>query len=561
MQKLMEAVRAGLNHNSVEIPQTDYSRTYFDKEEQATVFLSFSENGARARVLQGRGGSLEAAVQDAVKKGEGVTADAVKLDILTGIQPVNKDTSWININRHALTYKRREDGLMFGDRISPLMFLPEEVEAYGMIRGGKLQQEHIFRAFDKHQLLTEDRLSKEIITEEWHDVYKFRTHSFYIDDDGYRELFRGHRVFNELQAGDLKEAVKLSRDNYFTQAVNAQGKFVYSFQPQDNQVPKGYNILRHAGTAYSMLEIQEFFPEEQLQRTIEKTIRYLLKKVKRIEVNGTDAQVIVENDNIKLGGNGLGIIALAQYTKVTGDRQYIPLMRDMAKWMLTIQDETGKFSVHKQIYSSKEHTDFVSHYYSGEAILSLVRLYQVDPDEAWLDAAEGEANYLIHRRDSKETKKTITHDHWLLYALNELHQERPKEDYAAHSYFIAEAIMDTQRLDQHEVDREWVGSYEMKGIPRSTPTACRTEGLGAVYRLAQRQEKKDMAERCRHAMAEAVKFQLQMQFQPESVLYLDHKKLCLGALHESLTSYEIRNDYTQHNISSFLSLYKILLEK
>jgi len=39
---------------------------------------------------------------------------------------------------------------------------------------------------------------------------------------------------------------------------------------------------------------------------------------------------------------------------------------------------------------------------------------------------------------------------------------------------------------------------------------------------------------------------------------LTNPKKYLGAFHKSLTDYEIRIDYTQHNISSILEYYKIL---
>lgn len=562
MKQLMEQVLQGLNGKKADIPETSFKQAYINEEQHITVFLSVSIQNARAHVFQGKGKSLKAAVEAAVEQAGNCNADAVKLDVVTEIAPAKKDTSWMNISKEAITYKRRADGFMIGKEISPLMFLPEEVEAYGMIRGGKLQKEHIFRAFEKHGLLEDAMFTKEMISEEWMDVYKFRTAGFYLGSEGYHALFRGHREYEELASDDLREAVKLTRDHYFTQVVNSQGKYVYSFEPQDNHVAKGYNILRHAGTTYSMLETYEMMPEERLLRTVEKAIRYLLKRVRQLPVeNGKDVEVVVEADNIKLGGNGLSIIALAKYTQVTGDRQYVPLMRNMARWMKSIQDETGKFAVHKQVYSTGEQTEFISHYYSGEAILGLVRLYQVDPDEMWLDMAGQEADYLINRRDKKETKKTIAHDHWLLYALNELHQERPEEQYEKHAYFIAEAIMETQRLNPEDVDREWIGSYEMKGIPRSTPNACRSEGIGAVYQLALRKKDESMAERCRKAVLAALKFQLQMQFKKESVLYLDHKTFCLGAVHQSLIDYEVRNDYTQHNISSFIAGFHILSEE
>src|SRR5699024_1236113 len=110
-----------------------------------------------------------------------------------------------------------------------------------------------------------------------------------------------------------------------------------------------------------------------------------------------------------------------------------------------------------------EKFDFTSHYYPGEAILALVRLYQIDKKEVWLDVAEKAANFLINIRDKNDTIDTIAHDHWLLYGLNDLYRERNKDMYLDHSFFIAEAIMKTQITETNASRTELIGGY----VPKS----------------------------------------------------------------------------------------------
>jgi hypothetical protein len=43
-------------------------------------------------------------------------------------------------------------------------------------------------------------------------------------------------------------------------------------------------------------------------------------------------------------------------------------------------------------------------------------------------------------------------------------------------------------------------------------------------------------------------------------MYLPNPPRALGGFHTSLTDYEIRIDYVQHNISSLLGLYRALGE-
>ncbi|WP_233254356.1 glycoside hydrolase family protein [Salipaludibacillus keqinensis] len=541
---------------------TKYTNAYKTKDGDVVVFLSFSNKYMRAYVATGKGKDVQSAIEEAIsvyRKNKAVNFKpvSVKLDVVTMLLPVKKDQSRININKDEVFYRRGEDGLALSEDFSAA-FLPEEVEAYRMIKNRHIQKDRVFDAFEKHFLLPEQKITKNFIGNDFMDLFKFRTDSHYIDKDGYLPLHRGHRTYEDLSKEDLWKAIELTKDNYYKQVVNSKGKYIYSYMPQEVTQADDYNILRHAGTTYSMLETYELMPDENLMKAIERAIKYLLTKVKDIEINGHKAQVVVEKNKCKLGGNGLSIVTLAKYTQLTGNKEYVPLMQDMATWMGQLQDETGKFAVHKQVFSTGEDSGFVSHYYPGEAILSLVRLYQVDKNEKWLDLAENEANYLINIRDKEADLDSIAHDHWLLYALNDLYRERPKDMYMKHAFFISEAIVKAQRLDKKEYNSEWIGSFEQPGTPRSTPAACRSEGLCAAYRMAMDHGHKKEADQYKKTIIETIKFQLQMQLKPESVMYYTNKKLCLGAFHAGLKNYELRNDYTQHNISSLIAFYNIL---
>ncbi len=54
-----------------------------------------------------------------------------------------------------------------------------------------------------------------------------------------------------------------------------------------------------------------------------------------------------------------------------------------------------------------------------------------------------------------------------------------------------------------------------------------------------------------------VGFLLQTQIGPEKALYFDDPEKCLGAFHGTLTDYEIRIDYVQHNISALLAFSRL----
>jgi hypothetical protein len=148
----------------------------------------------------------------------------------------------------------------------------------------------------------------------------------------------------------------------------------------------------------------------------------------------------------------------------------------------------------------------------------------------------------------------LPHDHWLLYGLNELYRLRPNPLYLSHSRRIVDAIITSQH--RNNVDLDWIGGFYSP--PRSTPAATRTEGLCAAYQL--QQEFNGATEGIVETAELALRFQLQTQLTPESVMYLPEPQRALGGFRRSLTEFEVRIDYVQHNISSLLCWSALLNE-
>lgn len=359
----------------------------------------------------------------------------------------------------------------------------------------------------------------------------------------------------------LLGAISLTKNNYYKKVVKKNGKYIYSYLPEESNKKKDYNILRHAGTTYSILEAYELMPDDELLKVAESAINYIIGKINFFEINGNKVSVVVEKDTIKLGGNALAIIMLAKYSQITKNHEYIELMQNMANYICETQDMDGEFVIQKQRYSTKERYNFKSEYYPGEAILSLVRLYQLDGNIGWLNCAQLASHYLIRVRDRYANINTITHDHWLLYALNELYHEQPQDMYIEHTLLITKSIIKSQVIGNIE-NPHWNGAYRIPYLRlESTPTACRSEGLCAAYHLLHDKGYSKEAVKIKNAIDEGIGFQLQNQVRHESVTPYKNKKLCIGAFKRGLTMHDLRIDFTQHNISSLIAYYKILLNQ
>jgi len=354
----------------------------------------------------------------------------------------------------------------------------------------------------------------------------------------------------------LNHSINLA-GNYLGKIVDHQGIFVYEYVPTtQTKSTENYNILRHAGTIYSMIKIYNQTKEGNLLDSIERSIDYLLNQVK--SYNNT--LCIVYNDEVKLGGTALAIIALVEYIKVTNNEKHLQTIQNLGEYILLSQKSTGEF-IHKRYYSTNETSTFISEYYPGEAILSLCRLYSITKNPKWLQAAENATQYLITVRDAEKTIQNLTHDHWLLLALNELYRYQKNPLYYHHSRNITSAILSYQRNDVTRLSekQEWLGSYYTP--PRSTPTATRSEGLLASYHLFKDfKENQTFINRLTYAINLSIHFQIQMQYTNQTIEELDFPAFALGGFKESIEEYTIRIDYVQHNICSIIDFYNIILK-
>ncbi len=526
-------------------------------------FLSLANGFTPARVTSATGhGAAEAAArlrqEAATLLQDGFVPRWIKVDVVRDVhRRENIDPA------RPLRLERSLHGLAF-ERDLALAFLADEVVAHTLVNSDqKLRLKNVRkrrRAAAWRQQLERLEKSKTL------SLYRFSTASYFTDGQGLVPLYRGHRHFGEPSPEDLLRHAELAGD-YLVRAVEASGRFVYSYLPKTDEAKETYNALRHAGTLYSMLELYQVTGDAALLAAAERALSYLRRElIGRCRVGEAETACVVEDGEVKLGGNALAIIALAQHAAVTGERRpqstpldppkgTLPLIDDLGRWILATQGEDGEFKIHKQLHPGGEVTDFVSGYYPGEALLALVR--RPEPDVQWLDAAERGARWLINVRDRDVPVAELNHDHWLLYALSELHRLRPDPLYLEHATRITEAILGSQR-QQDPPFPDWLGSYYTP--PRSTPTATRSEGLAAAYLLARETGDARQAEALLDALRLGVRFQLQTQFLPEKVLYVRDPARALGGFHRTLTNFEIRIDYVQHNISALLALRRILLQ-
>ena len=342
----------------------------------------------------------------------------------------------------------------------------------------------------------------------------------------------------------LVAAARLGGD-YLVRMQMADGRFRYSYNPVTNQFSKlSYNILRHAGAAISLFDLYSATRDTRYLKAATKAVVYLKTRLRRANKAGL---LVPDHDGkAKLGANGLALIAFVRYIELTGSAQARAQAVGLARLIMAMQASDGSF---KSYYAIRGHPASlrVSLYYPGEAILGLLRLYNLTRDSKLLDAARRGADYLIK---SQQSADDLPPDAWLIQALEQLYKIGHEPRYASHAIDLAEAMI----ADQYTIDdgSERAGAFR-PGEPRATPAASRAEGLVASYRLA-RATGDARAGKIAEALRAAARFQMSQQYTAQNSAQLANPAVASGGFRESLTSPRIRIDFVQHNISSLLAV-------
>jgi hypothetical protein len=511
------------------------------------AFLSASDGRTTARVVAGSGLGVLAAVQDARARATPVPkARWFKLDLVAGVTPLDA----VSLARPI----RLEAGLqgLALQRESGVALLPEELLAQDLIDGSqRLRSDKIAAYLQKRPRAGAVNLKPGAEQK----IYLFSTQSFFVDATTWQvlRLYRGHPLYQELSRRQLLEAARLG-GSYLVAALDSSGRFHYQYRADTGVVLDKYNILRHAGTIYALLELYEVTRQPELLKAAERAIGYLLRQVQPMTLGGRQVSCVVEKGYAKLGGNALAVVALAKHAALSGSQAHLETIRSLTEWILANQQADGRFAGHKQAYPSGRDTGFVSGYYPGEALLALLRADAVAPHQPWVDAAARGALWLIQQRDGQLSDAQLSHDHWLLYALNELYRLRPDEIFLRHAMRLANVIQASQLREAPFSD--WIGGYYTP--PRTAPTATRSEALAAAYSLARDFQQQDGLQPILEALRLGNQFQLRTQLVAPTVMHLPDPARALGGFRDSLTDFDVRIDYVQHNLSSLLALYKIL---
>ncbi len=387
------------------------------------------------------------------------------------------------------------------------------------------------------------------------EVRVFRTRAFIENTDGTALAIA--RVNPDIPEHiNLDERIAAA-SQFLMRETDSNGQITYVYQPHLDEKSRGYNLLRHAGTVYSMLQAYHKSNNQELLTAAKRAAKWFEAQL-REDKEHPGEYFALEGDVAKLGGAGLGLCMFVELEIAEPGSTNPDILKGIAAHLMRMEASDGSFASYydwnKQGASKRQ-----SHYYPGEAILGLVRYYAPTKDPAALEAAKRGADFAINARwNALGLRLTVAPDAWLAQALEWLDRLEPNESYRKYAYEIAD-LMIRQRMHAPDAPPDIVGGgLETMELPNVASAGSKLEALAPVALIEARQVEKDAPHPYLDSAVEIARFVLRSQFMPHSSWWIENPERVHGAFRYGPAAAEIRNDYVQHNMSGLYLLQEAL---
>jgi hypothetical protein len=351
----------------------------------------------------------------------------------------------------------------------------------------------------------------------------------------------GPELTPELLRGAVDEGT-----GYLLRNLRGNGKFVYQRNALTGRpVPGQYNLLRHFGSLWAILEVRGDDPD--VRRRALAGVRWA---VERYCVRTRRGAAFRKKDWIATGCSGLALLA------VNGLRRPRPsgldeVSAELVDYLLAIRvddpaDEAHLDFQHKislagpvvggvvdDVTTPPEVAPFRSNYYTGEILFGLISQLGAlraarDPRAERITAAVAGSMAALRTRDYGVEQRS----HWMMYAIRHhcATEQRFTPELVAWAGRIAASVLVSTRIARN---------------PRSAPTACRVEAQAQFLDLLD-----DCPELAGQPAIAALRTEVMQQVRDDCSLLVQLQDRHTGGFIGSATDPIMQIDFTQHAISA-----------
>ena len=373
--------------------------------------------------------------------------------------------------------------------------------------------------------------------------------------------------------------------------MNDDGSFLYFYDPYldtivDDMHPKMLdplynNILRHSGGTVSLIRAYELNGNKLYLEKAKKSIDFLLSTFREHTYNNKFACYPFFNKKSKLGGAGIGLVAMMHYYIQTQDECYRKELDGLVRHILSRVDADGEmlgYYIHPKFNNGEPLVDIgdeikkelFSFYYPGEALLGLVmylrHINNIDKklQEDIKIKSEIALDFLVHVRPIKYDYmfESLPADAWLMQAIEEWVKV---EGFEKKSY-IDFVFNDTNTMIEHmykdentlKTNKDYIGGFFYEYGDHVYHDASRCEGIVSAYYLAKYLKDEEKAIFIMENMLLSAKGLMKTFYSEKAVYPHINQTKALHSFRFKLTREWVRVDSVQHASCFLARLHSVL---
>ena len=316
------------------------------------------------------------------------------------------------------------------------------------------------------------------------------------------------------------------------------GSFIYGYYINEGKTIDSYNILRHAGSIYSLIKYYEYSNNDNIKDSIVKGIDYIINNCL---IKNKKGYFVLEKKNkeLKLGGSALTLLALSEYQIAFNDDKYYDIAAKIADGIIYFSNDDGSYN-HVLDLNLNIIDKYRTVYYDGEATFSLLKFYEISKDSKYYKLIQKTIDLFI------DNNYLNYHDHWISYSMNSFLKYNQEEKY------IQFALDNYSKNEFDSIVKFSPTRLELLSITLDTYNYLNNQNI-----YSDSLEEFDIS-KLKYSINKAKEVLLNYYIDEEMAIYFDNKDIILYGFTSITDDFRMRIDDIQHSILGLMIYDEII---
>ncbi|GJM24646.1 MAG: hypothetical protein DHS20C16_10610 [Phycisphaerae bacterium] len=381
---------------------------------------------------------------------------------------------------------------------------------------------------------------------------KFRTLHWWESEIGgeIHTLQRGmiYVPLNRVTDAGLNTSIDRVGD-YLTYRQRPDGTFAFRYDPAADSYVADEDEIAQSGAVWALAVHANATHSPTIEAALQRSVR--ARRSLMIKLPGVENAAFLQTPDMK---NQLG--ATAQFCLALADSPNPKLTQDireqLANAIMWLQKPTGRFVTTFPPNRKLEGEDVAP----GQAVLALVRCYELNPSQKLLDAIDRAFPVYQDRYERVGSPAMIP---WHMQAYSQMARLTKQGKYRDFAFRMADQVCDHQITSTNRDAKMLVGAIAAPGIlPANAATAAMLSGLVEAAQLAKETGDSQRFERYRNACRLAVRFVMQLQIRKEECFFVRSLPDTVNGVRTSPMDWRIRLDNCQHALIGMTKARQLL---